>query len=238
MRTPILLLGIVLLLAGAGLAALGAEHRKERTLEDPVADTAVGNVRILAYGREPWTVPADLYLGRTYTVYARTFEALLVPEDVAHVDFGVHLTLAPVGRVPYPISDENLPAAESYSSAHVKGSPWIPPYTDEVVVVEATHTFSAAGETWPAELELDTSRLPEAGAYDYVLGTWYVAHMADGTSQDLQGLAGAGKEHTLAFGEDGAGRALQAAGLPLGAVLAAAGGALTAYAIFVRKRAA
>lgn len=236
MKAPFLATGLVLLLLGAGVAALGAEERKQRALDDPVADAAVGNVKILAYGREPWTVPAALHHGATYTLYERTFEVLDLPADVTSVDFGVHLTLAPVGSVPYPISQENLPAAESYSSAQVKGSPWIPPYSDEVVVVEATHAFSAKGETWLAELVLDTSRLPAAGAYDFVLGTWYVAHKADGTSQDLQGLAGAGKDHVLTFDDDGTARTLQAAGLPAGALLAAAGAALAGYGAFTRRK--
>lgn len=235
MKVPLLVLGVVVLLAGAGLAALGAEHRRERTLEDPVADAAVGNVKILAYGREPWELPVDLYRGRTYIAYARTFEVLDLPADVTSVDFGVHLTLAPVGTVPYPFSRSNLPAAESYSAAQVKDSPWIPPYSDAVAVAEATHTFAAKGETWEAELSLDTDRLPAAGEYDFVLGTWYVAHKADGSSQDLQGLAGAGVDHTLTFLDDGTGRFLQAAGLPLGAVLAAAGAAVAGYAAFARR---
>lgn len=236
MKAALLAVGLVLLLAGAGLAAVGAEHRRERHLEDPVADTARGNVRIVAYGREPWTLPVELYRGATYTVYQRTFEALLVPEDVASVEFGVHLTLAPVGSVPYPFSDENLPAAESYSAAQVKDSPWIPPYSPDVVVAEATHTFTATGQAWDAELGLDTSRLPTAGAYDYVLGTWYVATLKDGTVQDMQGLAGAGKEHALVFVDDGQGRLLQAAGVWTGAVLAAAGAALAGYAMFATRR--
>ena len=236
MKIPLVILGVVLVLAGAGLAALGAEHRREQELEDPVADTAVGNVKVLAYGREPWRVPADLYVGPTYTMYARTFEVLDLPPDVTRVDFAVHLTLAPVGSVPYPFSDANLPAAESYSAAHLQGSPWVPPYGDEVVVAEATHVFTAKGETWDAELELDTSRLPGPGAYDFVLGTWYVATLADGSSQDLQGLAGAGKMHALTFTEDGLGRALQGGGLWVGAILAAAGAATAAYALFARRK--
>lgn len=236
MKAALLVLGIVLLLAGAGLGALGAERNRERALEDPVADTAVGNVKIVAYGRDPWNVPADLYLGRTYTVYARTFEVLDLPPDVTAVEFGVHLTLARVGSVPYPFSEANLPAAESYSAAHLQGSPWVPPYSDEVVVTEAVHTFAAKGETWDAVLELDTSRLPGAGDYDLVLGTWYVASKADGSSQDLQGLGGAGKEHTLTFQEDATDGALQAAGLWVGALVALAGAALAGYAAFARPK--
>lgn len=237
MKVASVLVGVAVLLLGATVAAFGAEHRATRPLDDPIADTAVGNVRILTYGRTPWTVPAELHRGATYEMYARTFEAVEIPETVERVDFGVHLSLAPDGQVPYPFSEENLPASESYSGAHLQGSPWVPPYGPEVVVVEETHTFTRKGEAWNAELELDTDRLPaDATRFRWVLGSWYVAHLRDGTRQDVIGLGGASEDPVLVVTDgDPGGRALQQAGLPGGAMVAAAGTALALWGAFARR---
>ncbi|HLE97749.1 MAG TPA: hypothetical protein VI997_10300 [Candidatus Thermoplasmatota archaeon] len=230
-------------LASAALGVLlvygGAAHNATVALYDPTVDTAAGDVHVLAPGDKPLLVPREMHRGATYELYDRAFTLARVPPSVASVDFVVFAAFAAEGTVPFPFAPRNLPASESFSGMHVEDvqSPWIPPFGNGTVGIEARHTFREAGEGWRARLEVDTALLPSGTRFDHVLGTAYVAHLADGTSWDLQGIVGAGEDHVLVLTEDDTlGRAVQAGGLPLGAVLIAGGFAGAAWGAFGARR--